>query len=222
VKKRLFWYVMALFTCLLVISVSLHFNPQVIAQTPGQYTAELAFPNLTFNQPDGILADPANSNRIFVTEQTGTIRVFNDTSSTNFSTVFLDITDLVLFGGEQGLLGLAFHPNFNQNGYFYINYVADNPRRTVIARYTVNANETNSVDKNSEQIILEIPQPYSNHKGGQLAFGSDGYLYIGVGDGGSEGDPQGNGQNRSSLLGENSPNRCKLTIRRAQLWHTSR
>ncbi len=115
--------------------------------------------------------------------------------------MFLDISSRVLYGGEQGLLGLAFHPNFTQNHYFYINYVADNPRRTIIARYTVSA-DPNVADANSEQIILQFNQPYSNHKGGQLAFGPDGYLYIGVGDGGSEGDPQGNGQNRSTLLGK--------------------
>ena len=175
---------------------------QVTAQTTNQYTVTPAFPNLTFNSPDGMYPDPTNSNRLFVTEQTGTIKVFNNTKNTTAVATFLDITNQVLYGGEQGLLGLAFHPNYTQNGYFYLNYVADNPRRTLIARYTVNPNDPNTADTNSEQIILEIPQPYSNHKGGQLAFGPDGYLYIGVGDGGSEGDPNGNGQNRQTLLGK--------------------
>jgi glucose/arabinose dehydrogenase len=162
---------------------------------------EVAFPNLTFNQPDGIFPDPTNSNRLFVLEQAGVIKVFDNNRNVNSSTVFLDISDHVLYGGEQGLLGLAFNPNFNQNPYFYVDYVTDNPRRTVIARYTTTA-DSSIADKNSEQIILEINQPFSNHKGGQLAFGSDGYLYIGVGDGGSEGDPLGKGQNRSTLLGK--------------------
>ena len=113
----------------------------------------------------------------------------------------MDISSRVLYGGEQGLLGLAFHPNYTQNGYFYVNYMADNPRRTIIARYTLSA-DANVADSNSQQVILEISQPFGNHKGGQLAFGPDGYLYIGVGDGGSEGDPNGNGQNLSTLLGK--------------------
>jgi hypothetical protein len=108
----------------------------------------------------------------------------------------------VLYGGEQGLLGLAFHPNFEENGYFYINYVADSPLRTIIARYSVMANDADQADRNSELVLLEVNQPFSNHKGGQLAFGVDGYLYIGLGDGGSAGDPFGNAQNRSSLLGK--------------------
>ncbi len=105
----------------------------------------------------------------------------------------------MLFSGEQGLLGLAFHPNFSNNGYVYLDYVAPNPTRTVIARYTVTAQNPNLADKTSELIVLEISQPFPNHKGGQIAFGADGYLYIGMGD---EGDPLGNGQNCSTLLGK--------------------
>jgi len=130
------------------------------------------------------------------------IRVFENSENTATSKVFLDISDRVLFGGEQGLLGLAFHPRYRQIRYFYVNYVADNPRRTIIARYSVTANDPDQADKNSELVLLEINQPFSNHKGGQLAFGNDGYLYIGLGDGGSAGDPLGNAQNGSSLLGK--------------------
>jgi glucose/arabinose dehydrogenase len=108
----------------------------------------------------------------------------------------------VLFNGEQGLLGLAFHPNYAENGYFYVDYVADNPRRTVIARFQVMANNSDEADANSAFVVLTVSQPFANHKGGQLAFGKDGYLYIGLGDGGSGGDPLGNAQNRSSLLGK--------------------
>jgi glucose/arabinose dehydrogenase len=160
---------------------------------------EVAFPNLTFNQPDGIIPDPTASNRLFVLA--GVIKVFNNERHVNVSQVFLNISDRVLYGGEQGLLSLAFHPNFKQSPYFYVDYVADNPRRTLIARYSVTA-DPNIADKNSEQVILEISQPFSNHKGGQLAFRADGYLYIGVGDGGSEGDPLSNGQNCSTFLGK--------------------
>ena len=188
--------------CLLIVIASAFFSPKASGQTQSPISFEVAFPNLTFNQPDGIFPDPANANRLFVMEQGGVIKVFDNTKNVSHSTVFLDISDRVLYGGEQGLLGLAFHPSFGSNGYFYMDYVADNPRRTVIARYSVMANNPNVADKNSEQVVMEINQPFSNHKGGQLAFGSDGYLYIGMGDGGSGGDPLGNGQNRSTLLGK--------------------
>ena len=183
--------------CLILASGNISAN----AQSPSAYSVTAAFPNLTFNQPDGIFSDPTNSNRLFVIEQAGVIRVFNNAQNASTSSVFLDISSRVLYGGEQGLLGLAFHPNYSQNGYFYVDYVADNPRRTIIARFTVSGDE-NVADQNSEQIILEISQPFSNHKGGQLAFGPDGYLYIGMGDGGSAGDPMGNGQSLTTLLGK--------------------
>lgn len=173
----------------------------VNAQPQNNNAVEVAFPNLTFNQPVGIFNDNV-TDRLFVTEQAGVIRVFNNTQNATSSTVFLDLTSRVLYGGEQGLLGLAFHPSFGQNGFLYVNYVADNPRRTVIARYTAMPND-NFVDGDSELVILEVNQPpFNNHKGGQLAFGADGYLYIGLGDGGSAGDPFRNAQNLSSLLGK--------------------
>jgi len=171
-------------------------------QTQNEYSVAVAFPNLTFNFPVGIISAGDGTNRLFVFEQQGTIRVFENSVNTATSKVFLDIADRVLFGGEQGLLGLAFHPNYRNNGYFYVDYVADNPRRTIIARYTVNANDPDQADRNSELILLEVSQPFTNHKGGQLELGPDGYLYIGLGDGGSSGDPFGNGQNRSALLGK--------------------
>jgi glucose/arabinose dehydrogenase len=157
---------------------------------------------LTFNQPVGIVSPGTGTNRLFVIEQPGVIRVFENTPTATTSTVFLDLTTHVLYGGEQGLLGLAFHPNFIVNGYFYVDYVVDNPLRTVIARYTVSQTNPNQAQSNSELILMEITQPFANHKGGQLAFGPDGYLYIAMGDGGSGGDPFGNGQNRSALLGK--------------------
>jgi glucose/arabinose dehydrogenase len=176
--------------------------PDINGQTQNVILTDLAFPNLIFNQPIGIFPPGDGSNRLFVIEQPGVIRVFENSQTVAGSTVFLDISNKVLFGGEQGLLGLAFHPNYLSNGYFYVDYVSDNPRRTVIARYSVSPTNPNQALENSELIILEVNQPFSNHNGGQLTFGVDGYLYIGLGDGGSGGDPIGNAQNRSSLLGK--------------------
>jgi glucose/arabinose dehydrogenase len=177
-------------------------TPNLSGQNQSLYSADLAFPKLVFNQPVGIVPPGDGTNRLFVIEQAGVIRVFENSQTVAESTVFLDISTQVLFGGEQGLLGLAFHPNYKENGYFYVDYVADNPRRTVIARYTVSPNNPNQALSNSELVLLEVNQPFSNHKGGQIAFGDDGYLYIGLGDGGSGGDPFGNAQNRSTLLGK--------------------
>jgi glucose/arabinose dehydrogenase len=186
----------AVFTC------SLSFAPCVAGLAQSGYGVGVAFPHLTFNQPVGIYSPGDGTNRLFVVEQPGVIRVFENSENVAVPQVFLDIGDHVLFGGEQGLLGLAFHPNYKVNGYFYVDYVADNPLRTVIARYQVITDNPNQADPNSELVILTVEQPFPNHKGGQLAFGKDGYLYIGLGDGGSGGDPLGNGQNRSTLLGK--------------------
>ena len=178
-------------------------TPNLLGQTQSTYLADLAFPKLAFNQPVGIVTSGDGTNRLFVIEQAGVIRVFENTPTVAESTVFLNITNQVLFGGEQGLLGLAFHPNYASNGYFYVDYVTENPHRTVIARYSVSPNDPNQAQSNSELVLLEVNQPFSNHKGGQIGFGGDGYLYIGLGDGGSAGDPFGNAQNRSTLSGEN-------------------
>ena len=96
---------------------------------------------------------------------------------------------------------MAFHPNFESNGYFYVNYTASNPDRSVISRFNLSSTNPDEADPNSELVLLEYEQPYGNHNGGQIAFGPDYYLYIGVGDGGKSGDPHGHGQNRSTLLG---------------------
>ena len=163
---------------------------------------DVAFPNLSFTQPVGIVASGNGTNRLFVIEQAGVIRVFENIKTVVASSSFLDIRSRVSFGGEQGLLGLAFHPNYTVNGFFYVDYVADNPLRTVIARYSVSPNNQNQALSDSELVLLEVSQPFANHKGGQIAFGADGYLYVGLGDGGSGGDPSGNGQNRATLLGK--------------------
>ncbi len=160
-----------------------------------------AFPELNFDAPVDIQTANDGTNRMFVVEQRGVISVFQNDSNVTAKATFLDISDKVLYGGEQGLLGLAFHPQYKQNGYFFVNYTASNPRRTVIARYKVSENNPDKADPQSELIFLEVEQPYSNHNGGQISFGPDGFLYNSFGDGGSGGDPGGNGQNLNTLLG---------------------
>ncbi len=173
-----------------------------VPSQPVDFTVKEAFPNLTFNHPVGIYNAGDGSNRLFVLEQSGVIYVFENSRTVTSASVFLDIRDRVNDDGfEEGLLGLAFHPDYENSGYFYLDYTATNPRRTVIARYQVDATDPDKANKNSELVILEVEQPYSNHNGGQISFGPDSYLYIALGDGGSGGDPQGNGQNRKTLLG---------------------
>src|SRR3972149_3752236 len=154
-----------------------------------QYKLKNAFPKLSFDNPVDLQHAGDETNRIFVVSQKGFIYVFKNTSSVKSAKIFLDIQDKVKSGGELGLLGLAFHPDYKSNGYFYVNYTASDPLRSVIARYTVRPKNRNSENKNRERILLEVNPPYSNHNGGQLAFGTDGYLYIALGDGGSGGAP---------------------------------
>ncbi len=141
----------------------------------------------------------AGDDRLFIVEQAGRIKVVNANGTTN-ATNFLNITSLISSGGERGLLSMAFDPDYTTNGFFYVNYT-NNSGDTVIARYTVSA-DPEVADVNSGQILLTIDQPFSNHNGGCIAFGQDGYLYIGMGDGGSGGDPQNHAQNGNSLLGK--------------------
>ncbi|MEQ8236220.1 MAG: PQQ-dependent sugar dehydrogenase, partial [Syntrophomonadaceae bacterium] len=160
-----------------------------------------AYPNLSFRQPVEFVQAADGSDRVLVVEKNGRILIFNNHAQAQSADIFLDITGRVdSRSSEKGLLGLAFHPRFAENGQFYVNYT--NRTETVVARYRVDLREPGRGLADSEQIILTIPQPYANHNGGHLAFGPDGYLYIAVGDGGSAGDPQGNGQNRSKLLGK--------------------
>ena len=128
--------------------------------------------------------------------------VFPNDRETGSTQVFLDITDRVSqAGNEEGLLGLAFDPDYRDNGYFYVYYSAPSSRRSVISRFSLDSHNTDRADPGTELVILEIPQPYSNHNGGQLAFGPDGYLYAGLGDGGAGGDPHRHSQNTETLLG---------------------
>ncbi len=150
-------------------------------------------------KPVGLVHAGDKSGRIFIIEQPGKIRIFQNGAL--LPTPFLDIQPRVNDGAsEQGLLGLAFHPQYPDNGYFYVNYT-DARGDTVITRLRVSA-DPNLADPTTEEIILTIGQPFGNHNGGHLAFGPDGFLYIGTGDGGSANDPQGNAQNLDSLLGK--------------------
>ncbi len=169
----------------------------------GQFQIEKAFPNLVFTRPVDLQVAGHQSNRLLVVEQPGIIKVFENSPLADSAATFLDITDRVYdSGNEQGLLGLAFHPDYANNGYFYVDYTATQPNRTVISRFKVSQTNPNLAEADSELVILEFNQPYSNHNGGQLAFGpQDGYLYIATGDGGSYGDPECNAQNLETLLG---------------------
>ncbi len=166
---------------------------------PFNLTLEPAFPDLRFEQPVDLQHAPDGSGRLFVVEQKGIIRVFPNDPQAQKADIFLDLTSEVLLGHmEEGMLGLAFHPRFKENGYFFVYYIADNPRRSRLARFQA---QDNRADPASKYVVLEVPQPYGNHNGGQIAFGPDGYLYIALGDGGSGGDPHGHGQNPATLLG---------------------
>jgi hypothetical protein len=142
----------------------------------------------------------AGDDRLFVVERAGVIKILNSDGTVN-NTPFLDINSQVIDdGGEQGLLALAFHPNYSSNGFFYVNYI-NNSGDTVISRFT--RNTENSADPGSEVILMTIAQPFLNHNGGDMHFGpNDGYLYISTGDGGSAGDPGNRAQNLSLLLGK--------------------
>ena len=153
-----------------------------------------------FASPVTVTNASDGSGRLFILEQFGRIRIF--VNGTVLPTPFLDIHELVSCCGEQGLLGLAFHPGYANNGFFYV-YYTDVVGNIAIARYTVSAGDPNVADPTSHYPILsQVHQPYTNHNGGQIAFGPDGYLYAGLGDGGAGGDPQENAQNLQIWLGK--------------------
>lgn len=173
-----------------------------------QVSFEPAFPNLNFNFPVEIQGSNDGSDRIFVVEQPGLIKVFpNSSTATNADvTTFLDLSTVVEYsaGLEIGLLGLAFHPNYSNNGLFYVYYIDREARYEMkLAQYQVSSANTNVADPSSEMLIFsfEKNQTESNHNGGKIEFGPDGYLYISIGDGGGGGDPQGNGQNLNTPFG---------------------
>ncbi len=153
-----------------------------------------------------VTSPPAPDHRLFVLEETGPIRIVENEQLR--TAPFLDLTDIIIAGGEQGLLGMAFDPAYATNRQFYVWYTAANPDTSdahnpfvdVLARYTTMANDPYTADPASGQIVLSVPDFASNHNGGMLDFGDDGFLYIGTGDGGNAGDPDRNGQNPNALL----------------------
>jgi glucose/arabinose dehydrogenase len=152
------------------------------------------------------LKQPAdNSGRLFVVEQGGKIQII-ESNGTRAATPFLDVTGLANFisGGELGLLGLAFHPQYSTNHRFFVNYTRQvaGQFQTVIAEFATSSTNPEFADPATQKILLVVNQPFSNHKGGGLNFGTDTFLYIALGDGGSEGDPQCNGQNINTFLGK--------------------
>lgn len=168
-----------------------------IPPTPGlQLALEGVIQNL--DQPVFLTAPPGDANRLFVVERPGRIRIVQNGAL--FPRPFLDIADLTSLEGERGLLGMAVHPDYAQNGQFFVHYTDAASGGTRIARYNVSG-DPDVADPASGMIVLEVSQPFSNHNGGSIAFGPDGMLYIALGDGGSGGDPLGNGQNRGTLLG---------------------
>ena len=165
---------------------------------PDRLALQLIAAGLT--DPIGATNADDGSDRLFVVQRTGQVRVI-DADGTLRGTPFVDLSGRVLAGGEQGLLGLAFHPSFAANGRLFVHYSRAGDGATVISELTASP-DRGSANPASERILLTVSQPFANHNGGQIAFGPDGYLYIGLGDGGSRGDPLGNGQNRQVLLGK--------------------
>ncbi|MDQ3750561.1 MAG: PQQ-dependent sugar dehydrogenase, partial [Acidobacteriota bacterium] len=188
----------AVICCLILMFAAFPIAFMVSSQTPPTITLQpfvsgLSAPLLATNAKDG-------TRRLFIVQQGGIIKVVQPGSNT--PTDFLNITSRIVSGGEQGLLGLAFHPQFATNGYFFVNYTRIGDGATVIARYKT-TNSTNALgDPNSERIVLTIAQPFTNHNGGMIEFGPDNNFYIGMGDGGSGNDPGNRAQNINELLGK--------------------
>jgi uncharacterized repeat protein (TIGR01451 family) len=199
----------SLILLVLIFAVLLTSSPDGAQATSGNEVGYPALPDIQITINDVVatgLSMPVQVNhagdgsgRLFIVEQTGKIRIVKN--GVVLSTPFLDLSGLISCCGERGLLGLAFHPNYESNGYFYVDYTRGSDGATVIARYKVSTANPDVANSSSAMQILTIAQPYSNHNGGQLLFGPDGYLYIGMGDGGSGGDPLNNAQNINTLLG---------------------
>jgi glucose/arabinose dehydrogenase len=153
-----------------------------------------------FDRPLAAVHSGDGSDRLFVVEQGGRIAVVRD--GRRADRPFLDVAELITAGGEQGLLGLAFHPDFPSDPRLFVNYTEAEEGDTIVSSLRVSPDDADQVDPASEEVLLRIGQPYANHNGGALAFGPDGFLYVATGDGGSGGDPHDNGQRTDTLLGK--------------------
>ncbi len=190
---------------ILALLVSAFTASTVRAEAP-QAECVQAFPNLDFIRPIVLTHAGDGTNRVFVCSQLGKVLVFENNQQASEAKVYLDIESRVVYKdseNEEGLLGMAFHPKYKENGELFIYYTTvDEPHTSVISRFKVSKDDPNKADAATEEEILRIPQPYWNHNGGTIAFGPDGYLYVGLGDGGLGKDPHGNGQSLSTLLGK--------------------
>jgi len=189
----------------LIVSCAVAF-PSVVQAAPPQVVCSRAFPNLEFIRPIVLTHAGDGTNRVFVASQLGKVYVFENDQQASEPKLYLDIESRVVYKdreNEEGFLGMAFHPKYQENGELYVYYTTvDEPHTSVISRFKVSADDPNRADPATEEEILRIPQPYWNHNGGTIIFGPDGYLYIGLGDGGAGKDPHGNGQNLATLLGK--------------------
>jgi len=158
--------VIALIALVVAVSVFQGVLNSPTSETPHQYTVKVAFPNVQFKDPVGIYNAGDPSNRLFVVEQAGVIKVFENNESVNAASIFLNISNRVTSGGELGLLGLAFPRQFNESGFFYVYYTTDNPLRSVVSRFSVSQTDKNRADVNSEKVLLQVDQPFPNHNGG--------------------------------------------------------
>lgn len=175
----------------------------VPAQSPPAIELRPIFPKLQTQLPVGMAEAPDGSGRFFILEQDGRIIIVRKCTDGAEAKEFLNITNRQPHVNlEEGLLGLAFHPGFKTNKLFYIYYSQQNPRRSVLSELKVSSEDPDRADLASERHVLVVPQPFENHKAGQIAFGPDGYFYVALGDGGRGGDPHNNAQNTSSLLGK--------------------
>jgi quinoprotein glucose dehydrogenase len=184
----------------IVTSVSAHVDESELS-----LQVDRAFPNLRLRRPVVIANAGDGSDRLFFVTQQGVIHVIPNDPTVEETTTFLDIESRVVYQdkeNEEGMLGLAFHPNYERTGEFFVYYTTtDAPHTSVVSRFRVSKDNPNQADPDSEEELLRVAQPYWNHNGGALAFGPDGYLYIALGDGGAADDPHRNGQNLETLLG---------------------
>lgn len=171
-------------------------SPDIAGADPALVLSQIAS---GLDRPVALTVAPGDAARLFVAEQPGRIRVVR--SGSLLQEPFLDLRSRVSCCGERGLLGIAFHPAYQANGLVFVNYT-DTSGNTVISRFRVSAENPDVADANSESVVLRVSQPFANHNGGQIQFGPDGYLYIGMGDGGSAGDPDDRAQNTGDLLGK--------------------
>lgn len=203
-KQRSLWHAPAIFLPLLVAAGTARGDGGLCREPPPDTPIpDIALVELArgFDRPTQVTAAHDGSRRLYVVEQAGTIRQL-EADGRVAPEPFLDIRDRVTSGGEMGLLGLAFHPRYRDNGHFYVNYTTRRAGGRLVTRVSrFDRHDARRADPKSESVLLEVDQPYSNHNGGQLAFGPDGYLYIGLGDGGAANDPHGHGQNLATLLG---------------------